>query len=131
MLMLPVTMLTAGVCGVLAVFMALRVVLARTKHGISLGDGGNPDALIRIRIHANFIENVPLILILMSLIESATGASLWLKLAGVLLIVFRICHFIGLPRRAPNPFRLVGAAGTFTLTLSLSITLICLAITHV
>ncbi len=131
MLMLPITMLTAGVSGILAVILALRVVLARTHHGISLGDGGNADAIIRIRTHANFIENVPLILILMGLIESAQGESMWLKVAGALLILFRIAHFIGLPMRAPNPFRLVGAAGTFTLMMILGGYLIYLSILHV
>jgi len=131
MLMLPITMLTAGVSGILAVILALRVVLARTQHGISLGDGGNANAIIRIRTHANFVENVPLILILMGLIESAQGESVWLKAVGVLLILFRIAHFIGLPKRAPNPFRFVGAAGTFALILSLSIHLIYLSIAHV
>lgn len=62
---LPVTLLTACLLSLIYIVLFVRVVRARVRLRILLGDGGNPDMLARVRAHANFIECVPLILILM------------------------------------------------------------------
>jgi uncharacterized membrane protein YecN with MAPEG domain len=48
----------------------------RGKTGISVGDGGNIELLLAMRRHANFIEVVPLALIIIALSEM-NGAPGW------------------------------------------------------
>ena len=126
---LPITMITAGACGLLFIVLAIRVVQMRAT-GHPMGDGGNPDMFTRIRSHANFAEYVPMALILMALLEADGGSVLWLKIAGVALVIMRVFHAIGMPMKAPNFFRASGALGTFLLIVGLSIYVIILATTN-
>ena len=57
-------MLTAAVFAVLHVIFTLRVGGYRFSNNISLGDGGDKELLNRIRGHGNFIEQVPIALVL-------------------------------------------------------------------
>lgn len=118
---LPVTLLTACLLSLIYVVLFARVVLARVRLRISLGDGGNPDMLARMRAHANFSEYVPLILILMGILELSKVNPIMLMVAGALLVIFRIMHALGVPQAPPNALRTVGAAGT-------ALILVCLAI---
>src|SRR3546814_6533742 len=49
--------------------LCMRVVVARGQLGINLGDGGNETMNRRIRGHANFVEYVPLCLLLIAILE--------------------------------------------------------------
>ena len=80
-----------------------------------MGDGGNADLLVRMRTHSNFIEYVPLLLVLMALLELSAANRIFLMAFGGALIVFRVLHAIGMPRRAPNLYRAIGAAGSILL----------------
>jgi len=118
---LPVTLLTASLLALLYLVLVVRVSHGRLSHKISMGDAGNKDMQARVRVHANFAEYVPLILILMGILETSNGNPFLLAVAGVLLLVFRICHAIGLPRPAPNMLRMIGAGGTFMLLAVLAV----------
>ena len=48
-----ITMLYAGLCTILVVLLALRVVQWRFRHKIGLGDGCDPQLQMRVRTHAN------------------------------------------------------------------------------
>jgi uncharacterized membrane protein YecN with MAPEG domain len=128
MLHLTTTLITAGICGILFIILSALVVQIRFNNGISVGDQGNNKLHIRIRSQANFAEYVPLALILMATIESSGGSELWLKIAGTVLVLSRVLHAIGMPMKAPNPFRIVGVLGTFALIISLSVYAIILSI---
>ena len=70
--------------------------------------------MLRImRRHGNFIENAPMILILLTLLEIlGSGQSIVIGLAA-LFIVTRISHAISLSSaNAPVAFRVFGALGT-------------------
>lgn len=122
MLLLPVTLLTAGLLGLVFLVLTFRVVSRRVSGKIMLGDGGDADLLERIRAHANFTEHVPFTLVLMAGIELTVGhGSLWLWAAGGLLVLARIAHAIGMGRPAPNPFRAIGAVTSWGLILALSL----------
>ena len=59
-LLLPITLATAGALGLIGLILGLRVTMGRAKHNVTMGDGGNPDMIVRMRTHANFAEYVPL-----------------------------------------------------------------------
>lgn len=111
---LPVTLFTASVLALMCLFLAARVSRKRFKNRISLGDQGNAGLQVCIRTHANFVEFVPIVLILMALIEASGGSGTVLWGVSAVFIIARLAHIIGMPMPAPNVFRIFGAAGTYT-----------------
>jgi uncharacterized membrane protein YecN with MAPEG domain len=100
---IPVALATAGILGLLFVYLSVRVTMARAKTKISVGDdaqgtvmlGREADATplqIACRAQANCAEYVP-----------------------IALIAARIAHPIGMTRKAPNPFRAGGALLTWVM----------------
>lgn len=119
---LTITLITAGTLGVVYAFLAATVIRSRVKNRVSLGDGGNPELLARIRAHGNFGEYVPFILILMGLVELAGGNRTVLMWSGILLVAFRVLQAIGIWKRvAPQPLRIAGTSGTLALLVYYSI----------
>jgi uncharacterized protein len=95
----------------LPVWLALWVGVAskRSELKASIGDAGDLELLQRIRRHGNFIEFVPLVLVLMTLAELQGAGPISLHAAGVLLVVGRIAHPFGLKiDDAGHPLRYVG-----------------------
>ena len=123
---LPITLTTAGILGLLALVLSFRVSAARGKYKINIGDGGNADLLVRIRTHANFVEYVPLLLILLGLLELSGANRIALLVGAVLLILARISHAIGMA--GPIALRAVGAMTTSLLLVAGSIYGLVLAI---
>ena len=64
-----ITALYAGILGLMSIPIAFAAGSLRGKTKISIGDGGNTEMLLAMRRHANFIEFVPLALLLIALIE--------------------------------------------------------------
>ncbi len=109
---LPVTTLYALPLAVIFLGLFMNVTMARSKLSLSIGDGGNVDLHERIRKHGNFVEWVPMVLILMVLAEAGGTGALWLHAAGALLTIGRVLHAIGLKADAPlNPLRIAGNSG--------------------
>jgi uncharacterized membrane protein YecN with MAPEG domain len=78
-----------------------------------------------VRVHANFIEYVPLALLLMLLGELNDLPRVVLHGAGILLLASRVLHAIGLGRSPGRSFgRFYGTAGTWFVVLGLSLALI-------
>jgi uncharacterized membrane protein YecN with MAPEG domain len=72
----------------------------------------------RVRVHQNFLEYVPMVLIVMGAIEANGGSSLFLYIVGDLLVVARIAHAVGLKHdNMAHIGRLIGAGGTALITL--------------
>ncbi len=114
---IPVTLGTAGIMGLILLVLSCNVTRVRIATRVISGDGagaaGTESLPVAMRIQANFIEYVPLILLLMGGIESA-GAPHWLMLALALaLIVARLAHPIGMTMKAPNLARAGGAILTW------------------
>ena len=115
---MPITAVYAALLTPLFVFLSVRVIGFRRRAGAALGDGGNQALLRRIRVQGNFAEYVPLALVLLGLAESL-NASVWLLHSlGVVLLVGRVSHALGVSR-ADEPFvlRVTGMALTFTMLL--------------
>jgi len=93
---LNITILYAGLLGLIALALAFNVSRARAAANIPLGDGGNATLLRAIRMHASFCEFVPLCLILIGLIEMAHGPRWLVHTLGIVLVVARILHAQGI-----------------------------------
>lgn len=109
----PITALYAGLLTIIVIVLGAMVGIHRARTGISILHGDDMQLATKIRRHANFVESVPLVLILMALVElNGAGAGL-LHGLGIALVVARIAHPIGLdPDNANNPLRGLGAGLT-------------------
>lgn len=103
----------------------MRTTAMRSNLNQSIGDGGNLLLLQRIRQHGNFVEWVPMVLILMILAESIGAPAIWLHVTGGLLLLGRIAHPFGLRiDNAGHPLRYVGNGTNILATLCVMICLI-------
>lgn len=113
---LTITPLYAGLLAIWFLVLSYRVVQKRDK--VSLGDGGDPDLLRRMRGHGNFAEYAPLILLLLAFLE-LNGLRAWaLHLMGATLLVARVLHGVALSYTQKWRFgRFYGTLLTFVLLL--------------
>jgi uncharacterized membrane protein YecN with MAPEG domain len=120
-----VTMLYAGMLGILLVGLTLNVVRLRLgkKVGLGVGEGGLLEQ--PVRVHANFTENAPIFLVLLLVAELTGTGSTILHLAGIVFVVARLLHAFGLSRARNRSFgRFAGSLGTMLTILGLSVHLI-------
>lgn len=111
---MPITALYTGILAILFLALSARVVAVRGR--VSLGDGGDPEVLRRMRGHANFAEYVPLILLMMALLETQHLAAWQLHAMGASLVFARLVHGIALSFTRKWFFgRFAGSALTFVL----------------
>lgn len=121
----PITAFYAALAGLMLLALAGLVVRARWRYRTSLGVGSEPGMERSVRVHANFVEYVPLALVLMLLAELNGVAGTWLHGAGVLLLASRALHATGLSRTSGRSFgRFYGTAGTWLTLLALSLVLL-------
>jgi len=119
--MVKITLLYAAVLAVMSIALSARAGLFRGKVRVSIlyGEPMNAELAERVRVHQNFLEYVPLLLILMAGIELSGGNSLFLYIVGAVLILARIAHAMGLKHdNIEHPLRAVGAGTTALLTLA-------------
>lgn len=107
-----ITALYAGVLGLMAIGLGATAGLYRAKENIAIGDGGDLQLRLRMRRHANFVENVPLALILIALLEMQAVADTAIYALGAALLLGRILHWVGFNDNARNPIRGFGAGLT-------------------
>jgi uncharacterized membrane protein YecN with MAPEG domain len=92
----------AALLGFIYFFLAMRVMRHRGKNRVAIGAGGNHVLERAIRAHGNFIEYVPLAIILMTFVETQ-GTPAWrLHLLGALLIAGRVMHAISISNEREN-----------------------------
>ena len=119
-MILPITLTITGAAAILLIWLAGRVSRLRRQFKISLGDGGNEAMLRRIRAHANYAENMPIVLILLGLLELAGGDKRILWGAGIAFILARILHAFGMDRPSPSRLRLIGMVASTLVLLGLA-----------
>ena len=114
---MPVFFVCAGLLGLLAVSLTISVCRLRMQKKIYLGDGGDPEMLAAIRAHGNFMEFVPLCLLLIYVVSDFY--TFWyVAVLSLVLLLSRVLHAGGLLGFIPLG-RTLGASGT---TLILAIT---------
>ncbi len=87
-----ITVLYAGLLGLLSIVLGAAPGAYRGKAGIDAGDGGDPELLLRMRRQANFVESVPLALILIGFLEMQSVSNLAIHGLGLALLVGRLLH---------------------------------------
>ena len=122
---LPITSIYAALSTLLVIVLALRVVQLRQKHKVGLGDNGEANLQQRIRVHANAIENLPLALLLLMLLEMHRMPAHWLHGLGATLVLARVLHAWGFSRRKGTSFgRFVGTLVTWLVMLAMALILL-------
>lgn len=119
-MIIPITALYAALLVAVLVCLTTRIGLLRAKTGISILDGGNKHLAVEMRRHGNFAEHVPLLIVLMAIVELNGGSSVFLHVVGIVLVISRVAHPVGLHHdRVQAPLRLIGAVGTSLSTIAL------------
>lgn len=118
-----ITPMYAAMLGIILLVLSIRVVaVVRAKGGVGYGDGGNTDYTPVVRGQGNFIEYVPIILILIAFAEAGGTSSTYIHAMGGALVVGRILHPMGLTNVAGiNPLRFIGTNLTWITLLASSI----------
>lgn len=123
-----ITGLYAGVLGIIYLYLCARVIKMRFKHKANIGDNGVEEMHRAIRVQANFIEYVPMTLIMMVIAEIMlpyTFTPYYLHALGVVLVCARLGHAYGLSKSAgTSRGRFMGTVATYLVLLTLSLTLI-------
>jgi uncharacterized membrane protein YecN with MAPEG domain len=86
----------AGLNALIALVLVGLVFRQRQKTRTIFGTGGHLSLEQAIRAHGNFVEYVPLILILLLLLELGGLGATWLHAMGIALTVARVLHAWGL-----------------------------------
>ncbi len=118
---LSVAPLYLGLMGLLAVLLANNVLYVRLRSATQ--PKWRPDAALRVQ--ANFVENVPLALLLLLGLELQGVAAPILHTFGASLVACRLLHAFGLGSyEGANYPRLIGAQGTFLLISIMGVALV-------
>lgn len=107
-LILQTTLSLAAAAAIMNLWLGARTTAVRIRTKIIHGDGGNPLLLQRMRAQANFIENTPLILILIAAIEMTQKGGQWLAIVGSVYMLARVAHAFGMDRAGTNALRPIG-----------------------
>lgn len=102
---LAITTFYAGLCALVFIWLAFKVIGRRRGARISLSDGGDAAMLRLTRAHANAAEWMPLFLILLAGVESLGAPGFVLHLAGAPFVIGRVLHAVHFVTARPD-FRL-------------------------
>jgi uncharacterized membrane protein YecN with MAPEG domain len=109
---LPVTSVTAAIAALMLIALSVPVSLRRAKVKALSGDAGDATLQRLIRAQGNFIEYAPMGLILLALVEVGVTPAGLLWTIGMLLIIGRGLHALGMIRGS-LVVKGLGMLGTF------------------
>ena len=114
-----ITALYLAVLALLYTVLALQVGRLRQTKQASFGDNDSAQLRSAIRAHANFIEYVPIITLMVAMLEMAGASALRVHLLMAALLVSRLLHPLGMYAK-PNTLQFrIGRVGGITITLGL------------
>ena len=126
-IVLPITLASAGAAAILNIWLMVRIGMIRREAKISLGDGGHPFLIARMRAQANFIESAPIVLILAGAVELARPGSPFLLGAMAIYLLGRVAHGVGMDGGPLMKLRSVGTLTTMLTLLGLAVWAISIA----
>jgi len=126
-----VTPLYAALLTLLFVSLSARTLRLRRRLRVAVGDGGHPQLLRAMRVHANFAEYAPLALLLIFMFELSGAPRLLLHALCLCLLVGRMAHAYGVSKIRENfRYRVFGMAMTFSALLGAAFGLLVLYVRH-
>lgn len=117
---LPLTLTMAAAAGLINLWLAIRIGQVRTSQKVSVGDGGNEFVIRRMRAQANFVEYTPFVLVLIGALECSGYAATWLWVVGVVYMIGRLAHGLGMDGGAFGIGRMIGTLTSMLTPLGLS-----------
>jgi uncharacterized membrane protein YecN with MAPEG domain len=111
---LYVTSFYAALLGFVLLWLSIRVIGHRRRARVAIGTGEDQGLLRASRAQGNFVEYVPMALILLALLEISGASALMLHALGAGLLGGRVAHGIGIGQEPENlKLRQIGMALTF------------------
>ena len=126
--MIPTTLCLAAAAALINLWIFSRIVKIRGADKIMHGDGGNPLLAKRMRAHANFTENTPLVLLLIAGIELSGKGGQWLAIVGGLFMLGRALHVIGMDSDQGNAPRVIGVLTALLTQVGLAVVAVLIAL---
>lgn len=121
-----ITAVYAGLLGLMLVALSWRIMRMRTKLEVMVGDGGERELNVAVRIQGNFIEYVPMAILLISFNEILGLPAAVIHALGLTLLAGRFAHVHGMSQKnAAGKGRRLGARMTFIVIIAAS--LLCIA----
>ena len=117
---LPLTLTMAAAAGLINLWLAIRIGQVRTSQKVSVGDGGNEFVIRRMRAQANFVEYTPFVLVLIGALECSGYAATWLWVVGVVYMIGRLAHGLGMDGGVFGIGRMIGTLTSMLTLLGLS-----------
>jgi uncharacterized membrane protein YecN with MAPEG domain len=85
-----------GLLALIYATLAFQVVRLRQGNRVTFGDGENVRLRSAIRAHANFVEYVPTIALLVAMLEMSGSSTTWVHVLMGGLLVARLLHPLGM-----------------------------------
>jgi len=117
---LPITLTMAAAAGLINLWLAIRIGQVRISQKVSIGDGGNEFVIRRMRAQANFVEFTPFVLVLIAALELSGFGGTWLWAVGIIYMVSRLAHGLGMDGGAFKLGRMIGTLISMLTLLALS-----------
>jgi uncharacterized protein len=116
-----ITALYLAVLALLYVGLAIHVARLRQRDRAAFGDNGSRELRSAIRAHANFVEYVPIITLMVAMLEMSGLPAMRVHVLMGALLVSRLLHPLGM-YAAPNTLQFrIGRVGGITITFVLLI----------
>jgi uncharacterized protein len=114
-----ITSVYLAVLALLYTVLAVQVARLRQRDRATFGDNGSLRLRSAIRAHANFIEYVPIIALMVAMLEMSGLSAIWVHLLMSALLISRLLHPLGM-YVSPNTLQFqIGRVGGITITLVL------------
>ncbi len=127
-MILPTTLCLAAAAAAINIWLMVRIGQLRSALKVSVGDGGQDAIVRRMRAQANFIENVPITLLLFALVEMAGKGGVWLAPLGAVFLLGRIAHAFGMDADGFKAGRPIGAMTAMLTQLTLAVVALLIAL---
>lgn len=128
MTILPITLCAAASAAAINIWLSIRIGMLRTARKISIGDGGDMELIARMRAQANFIENTPIMLVLIAVIELARTGNIYLMGVAGAFMLGRVAHGVGMDGGPLGALRGVGTLVTMLSQLGLAVWAVSIAL---
>lgn len=120
-----ITPIYAAIFALILVFLSLRVIRLRFKLKLAFGDGKDKSLKRAMRVHGNFIEYVPMALLMMYFVELQLNNPTLVHGLGIALLISRCVHIYGVSQlKEIIQIRMVGMFLTFATLITAAFSLL-------